>query len=997
MPPPPDTETPEGKEGEESKKISEEFDEVCFLTIHAEYFAKFFRTKTKKYIVPQVIMVRDFDNSSINSSIPAILTNKVDLADFIYADPKLFAALYPKLEFYRVDYDQDGNIRERLYLFPSEATNNLNYNTLRKLPGIGITGVNFTLAGSNPAAAEKLIDFEVDIDLANAYEFAPYELDNILTKYKNKKAFPFDETDTDNTTTNFLSLLLHPQGKRNEYDGKFYRIKVKVGWQPLDTSFLKDMGYSDEIADRLSVALSKQSMTLMLNLISHNIEVTEEGSISLNIKYQASLEQSTDSGVFDLFYPLSLKKQNYASPDSKISQLKKQQEKTLKAIDNACIGLPESTKKLIREKRQEELNKEIENTQEDQTNDLKQTEVDLKNKIMNYMLDRESKTVWEFTKNVLIEKDTEASTDTNDYSSYSIQVSNKDVENYQNYIKSLNLGVSSATIEAPQFVNIISEVTEDDSVDLLQTTSDIQAQDGKLSSKANKLFSDSVISFGEGILKTFDWVQSASPDYHSTISFVYLYDLICVFYNVLRENIEDYYSGSDESTKQKKDNALRELKEIKVILGDYQDPDSGITVNIGEIPVHLSTFNDWYLNNIGKVDRTNYTLRDFIFSIVNDIIAKSLGAACITGANVEKKISIGFSTYSLEHNVGFEPARQAATSTDESRTSRAGSKNSRPNCYADMGDKPTKQQYKRCLIVDENEPKKNTNYLYVYAKQLPCELDGKDIIKDIENGVYHFFIGQAQGINKSIKFKRIDQPYLKEARATKEDSFVLGQLREVYNLDITLVGNTIFHPGMVIYVHPPIELGVTTDENSFSNLLGIGGYYSVTKVQSSIKVDTFETTLECVYLSAGICDQGKCKPDSELTDIERKELDIAKLEVAKALLENVALTQDSVKEAIYSRSNSVQEKRKALSESVKIYNDYITTRSFQASDLNGVEIATVSVETEKYNAVGGGGIDIQTQLSDEEVIKLQQTLSSISGSIAAREQEARNLTGNGGA
>ena len=144
--------------------------------------------------------------------------------------------------------------------------------------------------------------------------------------------------------------------------------------------------------------------------------------------------------------------------------------------------------------------------------------------------------------------------------------------------------------------------------------------------------------------------------------------------------------------------------------------------------------------------------------------------------------------------------------------------------------------------------------MYVYSKQLGCELKG-EINSDLENGIYHFYIGQTEGIHKSIKFKRIDQPYLKEARATKEDSFVLGQLREVYNVDLTTVGNTVFYPGMVIYIHPPIEFGVTTEKNNFAYLMGIGGYYSVIKVQSVIDQDKFETSLECVYLSSGVCEE----------------------------------------------------------------------------------------------------------------------------------------------
>lgn len=194
-------------------------------------------------------------------------------------------------------------------------------------------------------------------------------------------------------------------------------------------------------------------------------------------------------------------------------------------------------------------------------------------------------------------------------------------------------------------------------------------------------------------------------------------------------------------------------------------------------------------------------------------------------------------------------------------------------------------------IIPTSEDTSNaesSNYLYVYAKQLPCELKGNPI-EDVEKGIYHFYIGQTEGIQKSIKFKRIDQPYLKEARATKEDSFVLGQLREVYNVDVVTVGNTIFHPGMIIYIHPPLELGLANDTNSFSYLLGLGGYYSIIKVESTLKLEGFETTLQCVYLTSPNCIK-QCKPFEEQTEQERLSQEIVQLEVLKALTNSIRIT-----------------------------------------------------------------------------------------------------------
>ena len=876
-------------EQEDSTKIEADFDENCYLAAQAYYFVNsHFRNKSGAGRIPPtpyrtVFMAHNFtgrDTNELNPSIPSKLMNRLDLTDFVYAEPKLFSLLYPKIELYRVDYiSKDGNNTEvdRLFLIPQETNSKYSvYNDVlnKKIAGAGVKSINWTIAGSNPAAAEKLVDLEINFEFSNALELGGGELNNILDHYIKGEPFPFSETDTDYTTNNFLSLILFPQGKRDEYNGKFYRLKAKLGWQYVTEDMLTKIGYSEDKAKKLAIALSKQSIVMMLNLISHSFDITEEGSVSLQTKYQASFEQAADSGVFDIFYRHNVEKEKLKdNPTLKLAQSSVQSVNVL--LDSNCVVISNEEKEVLRKTSLQTAREGLEKVQEQQRADLKQFEIEAKNSFMS--LFRKSQ---------------------NSFYYYNFEVTSRDIINYENYLTDINNGVRDPVLIEPLLTSttIFSGLTIDDGSDLDQGTLEVEAQSGTITSKLIQVVAGAGAGGLEGISKAGEYfsVNPSKFGENVWVSFLYLYDILNILYITLELNIKNAHPN--ETLKQEE--LLKELLKYKIVLGDYKTA-TGKIINLGELPISFSVFHEWYMNNIAKTDVTNYTLQSFVYSLFNDIVAKSLGASCVSGAKLDNKVSIGFVTYSLEHRVNLEPLDTIDNLVQGG--------------YIDFSAPLTYRSYTSCLVApdDLSTPKQTTNYLYVYSKQLGCELTG-EINNDLQNGIYHFYIGQAEGIHKSIKFKRIDQPYLKEARATKEDSFVLGQLREVYNVDLTTVGNTVFYPGMVIYIHPPIEFGATTEKNNFAYLMGIGGYYSVIKVQSVIDQDKFETSLECVYLSSGVCEEKDLCDIKDNNDKISTEAVIARLEVLNNISKEITkldsylgLAKDTKTEVEYARLEAI--------------------------------------------------------------------------------------------
>ena len=96
---------------------------------------------------------------------------------------------------------------------------------------------------------------------------------------------------------------------------------------------------------------------------------------------------------------------------------------------------------------------------------------------------------------------------------------------------------------------------------------------------------------------------------------------------------------------------------------------------------------------------------------------------------------------------------------------------------------------------------------------------------------------------------------MKEARFEQEGFSGLSQLREPYDVKLTMFGNLSLYPGAYIYVDPRglgSELGRPQSKSSLSFLLGLGGYYMVIKSENTItESGTFETVVIAKWVGNG--------------------------------------------------------------------------------------------------------------------------------------------------
>ena len=117
---------------------------------------------------------------------------------------------------------------------------------------------------------------------------------------------------------------------------------------------------------------------------------------------------------------------------------------------------------------------------------------------------------------------------------------------------------------------------------------------------------------------------------------------------------------------------------------------------------------------------------------------------------------------------------------------------------------------------------------------------------DARDGIYHFMLGKDRGLIKNISFSRFDVQYAQEQLMTNQVG-LYDELKMPYNANITMYGNNLLC-GHQIYINPSsIGFGNPRDKSSPAFRLGLGGYYTVLGVTTTVVNGASETTLKCSF------------------------------------------------------------------------------------------------------------------------------------------------------
>ena len=265
--------------------------------------------------------------------------------------------------------------------------------------------------------------------------------------------------------------------------------------------------------------------------------------------------------------------------------------------------------------------------------------------------------------------------------------------------------------------------------------------------------------------------------------------------------------------------------------------------NIIDIPISVEYFVEWFTQNVIKPKRLYYPLMDFVRDLTNNLVVNLLMDSC-ADRPIDTKMRFNTANFVF------------MGSGDDANTDPFMDFKSKANFpIIDLAD-----YYGNGLpLLSDKEGEKNIEDFYNYIAIYPITTtvvhpgNGKRY-EDEEKGIYHFQIGSDKGLLKKITFSKSDTQYLRESRFLRNGVDGLMQLSAVYKASLKMVGNTIYYPGMDLFIDP-VGIGgpkfKPSDKDSLAYKTGIGGYHLVTRVNSTIAPGKFETTVEATWHNSG--------------------------------------------------------------------------------------------------------------------------------------------------
>jgi len=731
-------------EYDSSRKESEEGDFLDPLHRKGYYNNRFY-----------MVQAGDQTNPDQNRIINKLKLPKAEqVKSFLNMTPDIHAALMPQIRLFKVYFNKE-NKKYITHEFPFPSSNSKdrinklfeNSTSIDRGEGLGIKEFSFSFDGETPATATKYVRAKLTLFFQSFQDFVKER-----TVVDGDKTFTFRYLDL------FVNTKFCPRSGENSfsplyYDPTFYRLRADVGWAGRnDEEFRNILSKRGLKSEDFNNALALTNKTFYLNLVDHNVDIANDGTVTVTADYVAYIEGVLDSNRMNALVD---------------REVKKVQEKYVKEFEESLINPNKACDEEGRRRLKNAINAldggAVENTRQRLVRDLI-----LHNKLYTVNIDKPSLNQFRrrefFTKTPRIQRKEK---------------------------------IKSAPAEG---------IPDNKGID--ETWSFIDSK----------------------------FVQDADYQNNSKIYFFYFADLVYF----LTECMYD-----------EQGNQLPEVENVKLILSSFviTDPFKGDQlINIGQIPVDLETFTEWYDEHITKKEIDNLSVIEFIKRFMFYLVSNVFNESCINQDLIKRLM---FQTTNILAVKGdydaMDPMWELEGPIIDVDTS-----------YSN-GLLPLKTAVEGSGTTDVRNL---VSYLVVFPYYRQANHSGRGVRSiDESNGVYHFDIGAKQGLVKTVSFSRTEIDGLRESRMFTQGANSLLQLSSVYRCSMKMIGNTLLYPGMEFWLNPfgigGLEFGFpqtgvgTENAPNLSNIMGIGGYQQVLKVTSTISSGKFETDVEAHYVYSG--------------------------------------------------------------------------------------------------------------------------------------------------
>ena len=331
-----------------------------------------------------------------------------------------------------------------------------------------------------------------------------------------------------------------------------------------------------------------------------------------------------------------------------------------------------------------------------------------------------------------------------------------------------------------------------------------------------------------------DFLEDTENQRAGKIYFFYLADLLdsVLITSSLFENTDSF---SDPINKK------RMMQQLRFIMGPFKDPDGNV-INIGNIPISVDFFADWYKQNVTDKELFIYPCLSFIRDITERVITNLMNEICFAGLE-DTKLLVKTSFFS---GTGKDGTDKIITALKESYSKKHIKKFDLDKMTSLMDDLPLVQVNYKSNIIDY------INYCAIYTRQNREELEQTTTLIKIPEFVLE---GNFIGSHKA-SFSKTTQTGLREARYFRAGNSGITMLASVYNVTLTLDRPIhTFYPGQFIKIRIAAageNITINGESRSIFAELGIDGYYSIEKVTAKInpRSGIDEVTLNAIWISS---------------------------------------------------------------------------------------------------------------------------------------------------
>ncbi len=810
------------------------------------------------------------------------------------------SSLVPVIRVFKVFYDSITD-NEIVLELPFETTakgiDTIFETSMGRGSGAGITSVEWK---QNPKNEANLSTFKVNLNL---------HLQNVEEFFKTKNSITLSDGKEYNVQLQDLLYQRKEWRKENNegsavYDPDKYVLKMVVGWQADDSILERIKEHSNrnpEETQLLIDALRDQKEVFYLTFVSHTIEFNEDGSLDLQINYFARSDMNMDNINKSNIMNLGTAYESLISNIKKeIDLVKKQNTEFTQQVDKD---------KLQREKEDKEsflpsfnFESESESSLKANNEKLKELEEKLKevegnakrrkfNNITTRMLERGH--IHLFSYDVELVK-----LISNLKGKFNLS-SVTDIKNVREYISSTIEAKSRHESElrkksiATGGRGNISNIGELDKTTLSHelkekmAASALKAENPTESDNLNQIKADIRLAAEQASGEDPDDIIKSNNELYELLlegktaknalverhgrkhfAFFYLSSLIdAVLEPIMNTNkfapnfinkktrvilgpmtIIDYGSlVSDGRTYKIFDSIEAEREDkptyVKVFTG------KPIIINIGDIPISLKDFANWFNENYINKNKEQVTFNEFISDLVNNLIITSINSQAYPFAPRQKA---KFAIDSFTSIAGLKNESVFVNNLLQYKRYKKQKMNPGAGGFRVAQEKLESLKTKSKDIDKDQDPSAdfylpNKDYIVVYCiNDSPYERVG-DYEVDKKDGILHLYANESRGTLRNIKFSRVDNANRRADNILAESGTGRGVskiIREKYNVSIEMFGNTCIQAGTYIFLKPTYssQSGVNNTEKLLRDL-GLGGYYMVTEVSNNIEIGDFRTSI----------------------------------------------------------------------------------------------------------------------------------------------------------